>query len=186
MRLSTFSTLSALLFMATPAMAQPGHGMGMGGMGMGMGMGPIAHCGMMLMHAPPAALKAKLGLNDGQIAKLQPLRTNFQSKKIGLEAQAKQAGLQLKTYLETADLPDQKKVLDLARKINNVHWQIVEERVKAQIQIMQILTKDQRTKLRTDCATMGPGGPGKGGHGHWGGGQGGHGPGHGPGGPGGM
>jgi Spy/CpxP family protein refolding chaperone len=180
MRLSIFSSLGALLLLTTPALAQPGHGHGMGGMGMGMGMGPMAHCGMMVIHAPPAALKAKLGLNDGQIAKLLPIRNNFQSKKIGLEAQAKQAGLQLKSYMETADLPDQKKVLELARKINNVHWQIVEERIKTQIQIMQLLTKDQRTKLRTDCATMGPGGPGKGGH------HGGHGRPGGPGGPGGM
>ena len=174
MRLATFSTFGALLLLATPALAQPGQGH-MGGMGMGGGFGmggmagPIVRCGMMLMHTPPAALKAKLGLSDAQVAKLQPIRTNFMSKQIGMEAQAKQAGLQLKTYVEGADVPDQKKVLDLARKINNVHWQMVEERVKAQIQMLQVLSKDQRTKLRAECAGGGgPGWKGHGGHGHGG------------------
>ncbi len=171
----TFAALGGLLLLATPVLAQPGRGMGMrGGMGGGMGLAGVGRCGAVLLHAPSDVLKARLGLSDAQVARLQPIRTNFASKRINLQAQAQQAALQLRSYLDTADLPDQKKVLDLSRKVHNLHWQMHEERVKAQIQIMQALSKDQRGKLRAECATMGPGkgmgGPGWGGGGRrWGG-----------------
>jgi Spy/CpxP family protein refolding chaperone len=183
------------------ALAQPGLGGGFGrggGMRMG-GMGGMGgRCAGMVMRAHPDVLKARLGLSDQQVQQLVPLRNNLMSKSITLRAQAAQLGVQLKTVME-ADLPDQAKVLDLMRKMRGVRGQLQEERAKAGLKAMQILTKDQRTKLRTECGpgagwgrrgAFGPGGFGPGGRGRrgggWGGGAGGWGGGGGGGGGGGW
>jgi len=126
---------------------------------------------MMLMHAPGDVLKLKLGLNDGQVAKLLPIRTAFQSKRITLTAQMQQIGLQLRTLFEAGDLPDTNKVIDLSRKLRNVRGNLEEERIKTQLKLLGTLTKEQRTKLRTECMHGPRPGMGKGGRGggRWGG-----------------
>jgi len=156
--------MSLLLFQGAAEARGPGKGGGpMKEMGMGHGMG--GNCAVALMHAHPDVLKAKLGLNDSQIAQIQSTRVNFLSKQIKLRSQVQQDELQMGVLFQ-ADLPDQAKVLDLQRKIRGLRGQIAEERIKTHLKFLQILTKDQRAFLRTHCPPMG-GGMGQGGKG-WG------------------
>jgi Spy/CpxP family protein refolding chaperone len=182
MRIAAALALSLIALAALPAHARFG---GFGRMGMASGVG---RCGRMLMRAHPDVLKSKLGLSDKQLQQIQPLRQQVASKSITLGAQMAQLGLQLRTAME-ADLPDQNKVIDLSRKLRNVKGQLVEERIKAGLKLLQILTKEQRAQLRAQCAGGGGFGGGKwgrgwrrGGHGGFGGGGGGghHGAGWGP------
>jgi len=176
----TFTSLALALLLLTPAGASAQErGMGMGpGHGMG-GFGP-GRCAKLLMHAHPDVLKAQLGLSDAQIKQIEPLRTALLSKGITVRGQIAQLGLQLKGQFD-ADLPDQAKVLDLARKIHNLRGQLAEERLKTGLKMLTILSKDQRAKLRARCGGPGMGmgmgkgngkgwmGRGHGGPGGWGG-----------------
>jgi Spy/CpxP family protein refolding chaperone len=160
----------SLLLVGGVALAQPGPGKGMGP---GRGGHGDKLCGPALLHAHPDVLKAKMGLNDAQIKKIQALRNNFASQRIKLQAQAQQLMLQMSTLLE-ADLPDQNKVIDLSRKIRGVRGQLVEEGIKTALKVGQILTKEQRTAMRAQCPRMGMGmGMGMGMHGGMGMGRGG-------------
>lgn len=190
-------TMGGLLLIGLPAMAQPGPGRGPGpgpgpgpgfGPGPGRGFGPgggrgFGRCGGMLMRAHPDVLKAKLGLNETQIARVRAIRTNLASKRIKLHAEVQQLRLKQAELFE-ADLPDQNKVLGLMRQVRGLRGRLAEERIKAHLGVLSVLTKDQRTQLRTQCATMAKGrwgGKGWGrGHGRgrgWGRGPGGGGPG---------
>lgn len=164
----------------------------------GRGGGARIRCARALLKAHPEVLKAKLNLTNDQLIRIQTLRTNFLTKRIKQKAQLQLVQLQLRTLLE-ADLPVQNKVLTQMRKARGIRGKIQEERVKAQLKMLTVLKKEQRTLLRTHCPGWGHkgafrGGPwgrkGKGfrrGHGRgWGRGGRGGGGGWGPGGGGGW
>ena len=160
------ATIALLLGISHAAYAQGGPGpMGRGPMGHGrVGHGPGGFgwkgCGRMLMH--PEMLKAKLGLTDAQVARLQSIRTNVMSKQIQARAEAQQLQLKQRELFQ-ADLPDQNKVLDGMRKVRAVRGRMAEERVKAHLAMLSTLTKEQRAQLRSQCLAAGPG------QGQWGG-----------------
>jgi Spy/CpxP family protein refolding chaperone len=174
-RMMLVASLFALVFSGT-ALAQPEgpFAMGMGGMGRGMrrhGMGPgmmgpgmgggMRRCMRHLMMAPPEALKARLGLSDQQIGQIQSIRTNVLTKSIKLGSEAKLTGLQLIPLMQS-DIPDEGKVLAVHRKVRSLLGQIAEERIKAGIAVLKVLSKDQRAKMRAECLSGGRGGgPGK-------------------------
>lgn len=132
------------------------------GHGGGPQAGAAGHpCKALLLHAPPMVLKAKLGLDDAQIKKLQGLRDALMGKGIDLRAQAQKQQLALKKLLER-DLPQEAAVLEGLRKLRGVRGQLQEERVKAMLQALALLSAPQRAKLRAECpgagAAMGHGG----------------------------
>jgi periplasmic protein CpxP/Spy len=156
----------------------PGLGRPMGpGPGMRPGPGLRGDCMKLVMHAPPELLKSQLGLKDDQVSRLVALRTNFLSKRITYHAEMEQLKLQLEN-LHQADLPDLNKVLDLQRKVRGIKGKLDEERIKAHIKSLEVMTKEQRTQLRSQCPRMAPppegGAPGfgrrggRGGHGRHG------------------
>ena len=168
--LTRFSmTAAALLLLAPVAQAQPGPGPGPGpGRGMGRGMGPRG-CG--LMHAPPDVLKARFGLTDDQVTKIDGIRVNFLKKQITYRAEIQKLRLEHRQLFQS-DLPNEGKVLQAMRKTRGLRGKLAEERVKTHLKIMATLTKEQRTKIRTECGPMmGPKGWGHGGKG-WGRGRG--------------
>lgn len=160
----------------------PGHGHGPGMWG--ERMGGLRHCGKMLMHMPPEELKAKLKLDDKQLARAEALRDNLANKHIDLKAKLAKDALKLRKLME-ADLPDQGKVLAQMRRMRSTRGVLAEEKVKAYLGFLSLLNAEQRKQVRELCHRPGRGfgkgwGPGRrGGHGGRGWGPGG------PGGPGG-
>jgi Spy/CpxP family protein refolding chaperone len=183
--------IAALMMIANGAWARhPPRGMGPG-FGHGPGFGPGPRCGGLLIHAPAEVIKGKLGLNDAQLARIEALRDNFLHKRIKLHAEAQQQGLKLRREMQR-ETPDQRKALQLMRKRRHARGVIAEERLKARLGMLRLLSKEQRAKLDEQCAKAGkrwgrrgrrgkrgwgPGVPGSG----WG--PGGHGGGWGRGGP---
>ncbi len=150
---ATILALGAIFFLASVAEAQPWGKKGRGRRG---------HRGACkLMKAHPDMLKAKLGLNDAQIKKIQKIWYNKASKGIKARAEVQQLRLKMRMLMQT-DLPDEAKVLAIHRKIRNLRGKMAEEKIKAKFKVLRTLTKDQRTKYRAMC----PRGMGHG-HGKW-------------------
>lgn len=163
--------------LAQPAPPPPGAGPGVGP-GQGFGRGSCRH----LLTAHPDILKAQLGVNDAQAKQIQALHKAYLAQRISDKAELDKAKLEMQTLMQE-DLPDEGKVLAQHRKIHAAMGKIAEEGLKTRLKVLKVLTKEQRTKLRTLCPMDGPGGFGKHGpRGHrWGGG--GWGKGRGAGGP---
>jgi Spy/CpxP family protein refolding chaperone len=122
------------------------------------------------MRAHPDVLKTKLGLNDGQVALVKKVRTNFLNKRITARAEIQKLRLQMRTLYESSDIPNEQKLLNLMRKMRGQRGRLTEERVKTHLRIMRVLTKEQRVQLRAKCMERGWGkgprgkrwGPGRG------------------------
>ena len=123
------------------------------------------HRGCKLMKAHPEMLKAKLGINDAQVQKIQKIWYNKASKGIKARAEVQQLRLKMRMLMQ-ADLPNEAKVLALHRKIRTIRGRMAEEKIKGKLSVMRILTKEQRAKFRKICGHgMGHGKWGRGGHG---------------------
>lgn len=120
-------------------------------MGWGFGRGG---CGGWLLTAHPDVLRAQLGLTEAQVAQIQPVRASLQQKIIQQQAAIDQLQLQLQNLYDQ-DAPDQGKVLELNRKMRSLRGQTAEERIKAGLKVMQLLTHQQRAMVRTQCPGMG-------------------------------
>ena len=159
--------LGAIFFLASVAEAQHGR------WGKKGRMGRRGACKLMKAH--PEMLKAKLGLDDAQIKKIQKIWYNKASKAIKLRAEVQQLRLKMRMLMQT-DLPDENKVLTLHRKIRSIRGKMAEEKIKAKFKVLRTLTKEQRTKYRAMCPKgMGHGKwrrMGRGGRGGWGQGKG--------------
>lgn len=150
-------TASALLLLGGVAAAKGGRRHGPGG---GAPHGRPGHpCMGLLMHAPPPVLKAKLGLDDAQIKKLQELRAALMGKGLELRAQVQKEQLALRALL-AQDLPQEAAVVDALRKVRAARGLLHEERIKTMIKVLGLLSPPQRAKLRAACpgADKGKGG----------------------------
>lgn len=124
------------------------------GKGHGMHRGFALRCSRKLFHMPPTMLKEKMGLNDGQVAKILKYRNNMLFKKAA--AKGKLATLKVKMRIEMEkDLPNLDTVLKLMRQLRNVRGTKWEEKIKAKIWAMKVLTAEQRKKLRASCGWRG-------------------------------
>ena len=152
---------AVFLLFSPAAEAQRGRGKGPGrgpGWGAGgWGGGPRLRCARLLMWAHPDALKAKLALNDGQVARISKVRMNFVQKRVTVRAEIQKLRLQMRTLYESSDIPNEQKLLNLMRKIRGQRGKLNEERVKTHLRVMRILTKEQRVQLRAKCMELGPG-----------------------------
>ncbi|MBK8480993.1 MAG: Spy/CpxP family protein refolding chaperone [Proteobacteria bacterium] len=154
-------TASALLLLGGVAAAKRSRG----GPGAAPHGRPGHPCMGLLMHAPPPVLKAKLGLDEAQIKKLEGLRAALMGKGVELRAQVQKQQLALRALL-AQDLPQEAAVLDALRKVRGLRGQLHEERIKTMIKVLGLLSPPQRAKLRAACPGDGKGegkGKGKGG-----------------------
>jgi hypothetical protein len=107
------------------------------------------------MHAPPEVLKTQLALNDAQLAKVQAIRNNFLNKRITYRAQIQKLRLQQRQLMESSNLPSEAKVLQLMRKKRAIRGKLAEERVKAWMRSLKLLSKEQLALVKARCP--GPG-----------------------------
>jgi hypothetical protein len=112
--------------------------------------GYALRCSWKLFHMPPQLLKDRMGLNDGQVAKILKYRNNMLFKKAA--AKGKLATLKVKMRLEMEkDLPNLNTVLQLMRQMRSARGVKWEEKVKAKIWAMKVLSAEQRKQLRASC-----------------------------------
>ena len=159
--ITTSLVAAAVLAISGPAEARrwgggPGHGPGPGPGMRGGGMSGVGHCGRMLMRVPPQELKAKLKLDDKQLARATALRDNLANKQIDLRAKLAKNKLKLRKLME-ADLPDQHKVLAEMRRMRGTRGVLTEESVKAYLRFLAVLTAEQRKQVREMCSHRGRG-----------------------------
>jgi len=166
------------------AVAQDSYGQPNAAYGRGFGKGPWKpgfHCPSILMYAPADVLKTKLGLDDRQLQNIEAIRNNFFTKRDQLQRLLEKQWDKARS-LWAADLPDQKQVLDHMRETRQIRGRLHEERVKAHLKVLALLTPQQRFTLKAQCPGFGMGRRGGFGHGRrkWGGWKNGRGPGCGP------
>ena len=122
--------------------------------GMHMMKGFALRCSHKLFHSPAEHLKQKLGLSDAQITKIKKYRNNVWFKKAATKS--KIATLRVKLRLEMEkDLPEMKKVLKLMRQMRQHRGTMMEEKLKAKLWSIAVLTPEQRKKLRSTCGRFG-------------------------------
>jgi len=121
---------------------------------------------MVLVHAPADVLKSKFKLDDGQVAKIEALRTHFLNKQITLRADLQKLQVKHRALFE-ADLPNEAQALNAMRAMRSLRGKLQEEAFKTHLKLLSVLTKEQRAQIRTECP-WGRGGKGWGGKG-WGG-----------------
>jgi Spy/CpxP family protein refolding chaperone len=192
MRSLKLSVLGLLWLVCAPALAQmgPGHGPGPGGpppagpkegrgkMMMGGGMGGMdmdegcdpASCPMMQGHGddhPGMHLRMlehvvdDLGLSEAARKNVRDAIYEATKQAITLGAELAQTGLELRRLMEQ-DKPDVEAVLKQVEKIGQLRTELMKLHVRTVLKIEQLLTPDQRKKLRGRMHGM----PGMHGHHH--------------------
>lgn len=114
----------------------------------------MKRCMHELMHAHADALKTRLKLSPAQVKQIEAIRSSLWTTKGKLAGQLEQERANGK-ILWQGDLPDQGKALAHLRKVHNLRGQMREEKLKAHLKILALLSKDQRAQLRTQCAEQG-------------------------------
>jgi Spy/CpxP family protein refolding chaperone len=110
-------------------------------------------CGRMLMRAPLWKLKKKVGLTDAQVTKLKKIKFATKKKLIPLRASIALNRVSLKELLMEKTV-DKKKVLALVTRIHTIKGKAKLLRVSAKLQVRDVLTPEQRLKLKTLCFKM--------------------------------
>jgi Spy/CpxP family protein refolding chaperone len=121
----------------------------------GRGGPPMRRCMGMLLQAHPDALKSNLGLNSGQLGRLQAIRTRFTQSEASLDASIVKERAKGK-LLWQRDLPPEKEVLAHLRRMHRLRGQEMELRVKTSLELLKLLKREQRAKLRARCVAGGP------------------------------
>lgn len=138
-------------------------GMGMGPMGMGhMGMGGMGSYAMMpgMMWQGPYGM---LDLSDSQRQKLREIHSNLRKRHWGLMDKLMDYSEQL-YKLYDVDKPDAQQIGNVYKNIFDIRRQMIESKITAKNQIYDILTKEQREKLKNWRSGMMGGGYGPGSH----------------------
>ena len=152
----------ALAMLATAALAQPGQwdrGDRRGGPGQGrQGGGPGAHhfgdmkpfaelghfnCRVLLR----PETQEKLGLSEDQVERIEKFQFDSQMDAIDRNAQTQKARLELRTALRGDEI-DRDAVLGLVRHLGELENQKTEHQVMRYLELREILTPEQRTKIR--------------------------------------
>jgi Spy/CpxP family protein refolding chaperone len=93
-------------------------------------------------------LKNKLGLTADQVQQIEAIHSAARAKTKAQRQQVRPLRRQMR-QLMTAETFDAAKVYALYTQIQSLRQMIKEERFKAKLQLMQLLTKDQRSTLQT-------------------------------------
>lgn len=128
--LITMLSLGALMLTAAPVMAQPGPG-GRGYRGQG---------------ARLERMKQKLGLTDDQVAQLKALRTSHRGQMKSTHDQLMALRQQMKQVLG-APVVDEAKAMTLFKQMESYKQLAHEARFKHRLQMLRVLTPEQRTKM---------------------------------------
>ena len=91
-------------------------------------------------------MKAKLGLTDAQIQQIKAIRSDLRAKIATPRKQLQPLRKQMHSLM-TADLFDAARIYAVRSQLRSLRQVITEERFKAKLQWMQLLTKEQRTKM---------------------------------------
>jgi Spy/CpxP family protein refolding chaperone len=119
------------------------------GYGAGPG-GPKMRCVRMLFKAPADQLKSQLGLKDEQVTQLQAIRSNVKTKGEPIHQTLKLHREEMRKLMEQ-DIPEQEQVLKEVRQGRTLRGKLQEEKIKAAIKALKVLTAEQRTMLRQVC-----------------------------------
>lgn len=135
----------AVLLLSGLTQAQPWGGYA------GGGPARMLPCGPLLMHEPTDVLGTQLGLSARQIQRIAAIRNDFFTRSAKLRNAMAQQRVELQALLRR-DLPDERQVLQRSRKLQTLRSQLHERRLRAQQQLLRVLTRKQRTVARQQCA----------------------------------
>jgi Spy/CpxP family protein refolding chaperone len=122
------------------------------GLGPGDGAwGPAGGCPCFVLQTAPDLLKAQLGVTDAQLKRLGAIRDKLATRRVDLLAALDKEQIKLQT-LWYADLPDKSQVLRQQRNVRVLRNKLSEEHAKAHLEILRVLTRSQRAKLRSGWA----------------------------------
>ncbi len=111
----------------------------------------------------------KLGLNAKQKEEIKTLRAEMKEETKATREQLNGLREQLHT-LWAEDLPDETAILDLQRRMDPLRDQLRERKIQFKLDMLRVLTKEQRKTFREAKKGNGKGCPGRGrghGKGHW-------------------
>ena len=146
--------LAALI--ATPAFARMGmYGDdcdGPGGKGRGKGPGMERHHGPMegpMMFGNVERMQERLGLSDDQVKKISAINMKFRKEHLSIDEKMEPKRLEMREVLR-ADTVDLKKAEALLRENSEFHVQKQLLMIRHRIEIEQVLTPEQKKKLREE------------------------------------
>ena len=99
------------------------------------------HCGKYI------AMKDKLGLSDGQTAKLKEIRTNLGQKISALVKERNELRKEIRNLVKAED-PDLGAIEAKVKELEKVNTQILMARLSAAKDAGKVLTKEQKEKLK--------------------------------------
>jgi len=120
-----------------------------GGPGMGMGYGP--HSGGARSWGP--GLWGTLKLTPEQVDKMKALRGSFYKEKISLRNELMSKRLELRALWVQTN-PDEEKILTKQREVNGLRAQLQEKATKNRLEMMKILTMEQRAQYQAYKASF--------------------------------
>jgi Spy/CpxP family protein refolding chaperone len=131
---------------------QPGSGMGFGGAHERFGHGMKAGGGVHGMLPPgrwwkDAEVSKAIGLNDGQVQKIEQIFQESRVKLIDVHASLQKEEVKLEPLLE-ADNPDESAVLNAIDRITAAHASLEKANAQMAFAIRRVLTPEQWKKLR--------------------------------------
>jgi len=100
-----------------------------------------------LLRIDPAKLKAKLGLTDGQVQQMRAITDAVRSRTKAQRDQIRPLRRQLRALM-WADVIDANAINTVREQLKAVRLLLKDERFKAKLQVMQVLSKDQRDKMQ--------------------------------------
>ena len=144
-----FSLTIASILIAGNLYSQPAGS----GMGMGRGHGPMHRGGEPMCYGDWEQMKERLNLSDSQIDKVSMINKEF--RETMRRHREKMEPLQLKlNELLLGDVINESEVKALLRRISDIEIDIRMARIRQRIAIEDVLTKDQRGRLRSERKGM--------------------------------
>ncbi len=89
----------------------------------------------------------RLNLSDKQLEKIEKIRLNTRKKMIKLGAQVSELNIEMKEEFLKEKI-DENKIKDLINKINKSRSEIFKLQVMSRIEILKVLTPEQRKEIR--------------------------------------
>ena len=91
--------------------------------------------------------KEQLGLTEDQVTQIKNLKFEHEKKQIDFQRDHKIAHMEIERELDSETL-NENKVRELASKIGNLKRKNIEEKIEAQLNVIRLLTTEQRKKVK--------------------------------------
>jgi Spy/CpxP family protein refolding chaperone len=105
-------------------------------------------------------LKAKLGLTDAQVQQIKAIRVSQRAQCKPYREQIRSLRQQMRALLQ-ADVINEAQIVALHAKIRSIQQVLGEQRLQSRLQVMRVLTKEQRVKMAQSKRGFGKRGFGK-------------------------